>query len=249
MTYRAILLHAERASRRPSRPGAAGNYREPRISLVERELPRLSAGQVLLEVCNVSICGTDAHALQTDADGFSCSSVPAAHWESGIQFGHEVAARIAATAPDVDGFAVGDYVTADSLVPCRREDCRTCRAGQWNACPRAYLLGLEADGMFGELAVAPATSVHSIAPLIESYGLVRGLMFASLAEPLAVALQAYAQANRWLGQRRPRVMVLGAGMIGLFLAWKARLSGADWIEVAEPKTGRAEISRMFADAV
>src|SRR5262245_31986495 len=211
MNYQAILLHAERASRRPRRPGAAGNYREPRVSLVERETPRLSAGQVLLEVCSVSICGTDVHVLQTDADGFSRSSVPASHWETGIQFGHEVAARIAAVAPGVQEVSVGEYVTADSLVPCRHPDCRTCQARLWNACPRAYLLGLQSDGVFGELAAAPATSVHRIKPLTERYGVAGGVRFATLAEPLGVALHAYSQSCRWLHAEPQRVLILGAG--------------------------------------
>jgi threonine dehydrogenase-like Zn-dependent dehydrogenase len=249
MPYKAIILQANRAVRHPRRPGAAGQYRFPQVSVVERQVPALSAGQVLLEVCNVSVCGTDVHVLQTDAEGFSCSSVPAAHWEEGIQFGHEVAARVIAVAPGGQNVAVGDFVTADSLVPCRRPECRTCRAGLWNSCPQACLLGLEADGAFGEFAVVPAASVHSIAPLISRYGTLRGLRLASLAEPLGVALHAYAQANRWLRQFRPRVLVLGAGAIGQFFAWKSRLAGAESIVIVEPNIRRAELAREFADLV
>lgn len=249
MTYSAILLQAERASRHPDRPGAAGKYRHPRLEIVELRVPALAAGQVLLEVCNVSICGTDVHVLQTDAEGFSRSSVPASRWETGIQFGHEVAARVAAVAPGVQGISVGEYVTADSLVPCRQPDCHTCRAGLWNACPRAYLLGLQSDGVFGELAVVPATSVHSISALIERYGVSSGLRFATLAEPLGVALHAYQQSCRWLGVAQQRVLVLGAGAIGLFLAWKARLLGAERVIVVEPNAERGNLVSQFADVV
>src|SRR5262245_59660201 len=86
VNYSAILLQAERAVRHPARPGAAGKYRHPRLTLVQRPTPALMAGQVLLEVCNVSVCGTDVHVLQTDGEGFCHSSVPASQWESGIQF-------------------------------------------------------------------------------------------------------------------------------------------------------------------
>jgi threonine dehydrogenase-like Zn-dependent dehydrogenase len=152
-------------------------------------------------------------------------------------------------ASDVRQFEIGDYVTADSLVPCRRLDCRTCRAGLWNACPRGYLLGLQADGVFGELAVVPAGSLHSIEPLIRRYGTAAGMRFASLAEPLGVALHAYEQAMRWIRHRRPQVMIHGAGPIGLLFAWTARLTGAERIIVSEPNPLRAAIAGKFADAV
>jgi len=249
MTYHSMLLRAQKSVRQPERPGAAGSYRLPELSLVERKWPTLAAGQVLLKVLSVSICGTDVHALQTDGEGYSCSSVPATHWESGIQFGHEVAARVVALGPGVGGFAKGDYVTADSLVPCRRGDCRLCRTSRWNACPRAYLLGFQADGVFGEFAVLPATSIHSIDPLIARYGLATAQRMASLAEPLGVALHAFHQACRWLDAEAPSVLVLGGGPIGLFLAWKARLSGSPKVMIVEPNPRRAAFARMVSDLV
>ena len=249
MTYYSMRLQAQKSVRQPERPGAAGSYRLPELTLVERNWPTLAAGQALLQVLSVSICGTDVHAMQTDAEGYSCSSVPATHWESGIQFGHEVAGRVVALGPGVGGFAVGDYVTADSLVPCRRDDCRLCRTKRWNACPRAYLLGFQADGVFGEFAVLPAASIHSIDPLIGRYGLTTAQRIASLAEPLGVALHAYHQASRWLGAEAPNVLVLGGGPIGLFFAWKARLVGSPKIVVVEPNPRRAEYARLVADLV
>jgi threonine dehydrogenase-like Zn-dependent dehydrogenase len=249
MTYHSLLLRAQKSVRQPERPGAAGSYRLPELSLVERNWPPLAAGQVLLQVHCVSICGTDVHAMQTDADGYSCSSVPATHWESGIQFGHEVAGRVVALGPSVSGFAVGDYVTADSLVPCRRDDCQLCRTSRWNACPRAYLLGFQADGVFGEFAVLPAASIHSIDPLIKRYGLPNAQRIASLAEPLGVALHAYHQASRWQPAEAPQVLVLGGGPIGLFFAWKARASGSPRVVIVEPNPHRANYARMVADLV
>lgn len=249
MTYNSMLLRAQKSVRQPERPGAAGSYRLPELSLVERNWPTLAAGQVLLQVLSVSICGTDVHAMQTDADGYSCSSVPATHWESGIQFGHEVAARVVALGPGAGGFAIGDYVTADSLVPCRRSDCRLCRTSRWNACPQAYLLGFQADGVFGEFAVLPSASIHSIDPLIRRYGLAKAMRIASLAEPLGVALHAYHQASHWLHTEAPSVLVLGGGPIGLFFAWKARLSGSPKVVIVEPNPRRADHARMVADLV
>lgn len=249
MTYQSIQLVAEKAARQTERSGAAGQYRHPRLSMVHRPWPTLSAGQVLLKVCNTTICGTDIHVLQTDPDGYCCSSVPARHWETGIQFGHEMAAQIVAAGTGVRGFQVGDYVTADSLVPCRDPNCRCCRTGQWNACPKAYLLGFQADGVFGEFAVAPASSVHSIDPLVRRFGVVRALRTASLAEPLGAALHSFHQARRWLREDRPGVLVLGAGPIGLFLAWTARLTGSRRVVVVEPNPRRADNARQFADQV
>jgi len=111
------------------------------------------------------------------------------------------------------------------------------------------LLGLQSDGVFGELAVVPATSIHRIAPLIERYGVSSGLRFATLAEPLGVALHAYHQSGRWLRAAQPRVLILGAGAIGVFLAWKSRHSEAERVVVIEPNAQRANLASQFADAV
>lgn len=249
MTYSSILLQAQKIVRHPEKPGAAGRYRHPRLSVVERSWPTLSPGQVLLKVCYVSICGTDIHVMQTDADGYSCSSAPASNWERGIQFGHELAAQVVAVGPGVREFQVGDYVTADSLVPCRSPNCQMCRTQQWNACPQAYLLGLQADGVFGEFAVAPAASIHSIDPLIRRYGLARALRTASLAEPLGVALHSFSQARRWLRKDDPDALVLGAGPLGLFFAWRARLGKSRRVVILEPNPRRADYARQFADLV
>ena len=249
MTYQSIQLVAEKALREPKLAGASGRYKHPHVSLVARSQPIPAAGHVLLKVCCTSICGTDVHVLQTDAEGYSCSSVPARNWERGIQFGHEMAAQIIRLGSEVEGVQVGDYVTADSLVPCRDRKCRTCRRRQWNECPESYLLGLQADGVFGEIAVAPARSIHSIDPLVRRFSLAHALQSASLAEPLGNALHCFSVARRWLRKNNPHVMVLGAGPAGLFLAWTARSARCRQVILVEPNSRRAEYARQFADVV
>ncbi len=168
-----------------------------------RARPDPAPDGLVLEVITGSICGTDIHALQTDEDGYSCSSVPAREWEKGIQFGHEMAGRVVGIGSAVADWKIGDLVTIDSLVPCRRTECRACAACQWNYCPDAFLIGLQANGTFGEYASVPAASAHPITPLLRRYPFDLAVQMAALAEPLGVALHAIHQARRWLSDKSP----------------------------------------------
>ncbi len=247
MDYRSIVLKGRKDRRDPERPGASGLYRQPRVEITTRSRPKPAPDGVVLEVITGSICGTDFHVLQTDEDGYSCSSVPARNWEHGIQFGHEMAGRVVGIGSAVTDWKIGDLVSIDSLVPCRRTECRACAARHWNYCPDAFLIGLETDGTFGEFAVAPAASVHSIAPLLGRYPFDLAVAMAALAEPLGVALHAIEQARRWLSEKHPSALVLGAGPIGAFLAWQARSNGFDPVVVLEPNLKRRTCAGQFAD--
>ena len=246
MEYRSIVLSGRKNRRDPERPGASGLYQEPRVDLMVRARPDPGPGGLVLEVITASICGTDIHALQTDKDGYSCSSVPAREWEHGIQFGHEMAGRVVGIGPAVAGCKIGDMVTIDSLVPCRRTECNACAAQHWNYCSDAFLIGLQANGTFGEYALAPAASAHPITPLLRRYSFDLAVQVAALAEPLGVALHAIHQARRWLSEKSPSALVMGAGPIGMFLAWQARTNGFDPVVVLEPNPKRCSRAREFA---
>ncbi len=246
MDYRSIVLKGRKERRDPERAGASGLYKEPRVEITTRSRPVPAPDGVVLEVITGSICGTDIHVLQTDEDGYSCSSVPARNWERGIQFGHEMAGRVAGIGPGVADWKIGDLAAIDSLVPCRRTECRACVARQWNYCSDAYLIGLQADGTFGEFAMAPSASVHPIKPLLGRYPFDLAVQMAALAEPLGVALHAIEQARRWLSEKSPSALVLGAGPIGAFLAWQARSNGFDPVVVLEPNPKRCARARKLA---
>ena len=95
--------------------------------------------------------------------------------------------------------------------------------------------------------MAPAASVHPITPLLSRYPFDLAVQLAALAEPLGVALHAIQQARRWLREKSSSALVLGAGPIGMFLAWQARSSGFDPVVVVEPNLKRCARARQFAN--
>jgi threonine dehydrogenase-like Zn-dependent dehydrogenase len=238
----AVVLLAEYAPRTPALPGAMGCFRNVRVRLSNQPTPQPGRGEVLLGVQYVGVCGSDIHAVRSDAEGYSSSSVPAADWHQpgGLRLGHEYTAIVRDIGPGVRPSWLGRWVTGDSLLPCRR--CAICRAGQRNHCRKARLIGLERNGVFGEYAVVPATSLHALDPLREAVG-EAALELGALAEPLGVAANALKAGLDSLPRRYPRtVLIRGGGPIGLLTALVARALRFDPIVIAEPNPLRQAVA-------
>ncbi len=246
-----VEIHADIVPRQPDRPGAMGKYLNPHVVLTEREVPVLLPGMVLVEVWFVGVCGSDLHALQTDAQGYSMFSGPSDCWEHGLQLGHEFVGRVVARGPGVK-IAIGTIVTADSLVPCRQSECGTCEKENFNYCPNAYLIGLEAHGAFGELACVPASALHPIDVVLDSLGFEEGCRAAVVAEPLAVGLHAFGSADscvRHARRSRRSALIHGGGMIGVAIGIAAREHGYSPVVISEPNQARAERAKLFMEYV
>ena len=238
----AVVLHAQHALREPARPGAMGKYRNVQIRLSRRPAPTLGRGEVLLEMSYVGICGSDIHALESDAEGYAASSVPAANWHrpQGLRLGHEYTAFVRAVGPAVSRRWLGRPVTGDSLIPCG--DCVVCLDGQPNHCPGATLIGLECDGVFGDFAVVPASSLHALDPLVAAMGQ-SAFEAGVLAEPLGVAANALKAGVKCLPRRYPRALLIcGGGPLGLMGGMVGQLLGFDPIAIVEPNLLRRNLA-------
>ena len=179
-----------------------------RFSLEEVPEPRIDPDQVLVSVGACGICGSDVHGM----DGSTGRRRPP------IIMGHEAAGTIAKVGAGVRGWAAGQRVTFDSTIYCGH--CPYCRRGQINLCDQRRVLGVSCadyrqDGAFAELVAVPQHIV---------YGLPDSLSFehAALVEPFAVAVHAVSRAGVALNDK---VVVIGAGMIGLALAQALSLTG------------------------
>ncbi|MGO9512701.1 MAG: alcohol dehydrogenase catalytic domain-containing protein [Steroidobacteraceae bacterium] len=162
--------------------------------------PTPQAGDLVLKIARCGICGTDLHMTDGHAQTFPVDTV----------IGHEFAGEVVAIGSEVAGFKVGDRVTAMPVVGCGR--CASCLQGETAWCT-AGLIGL--TGGYGQYA---PTKAHAAMRLPASLSMTDG----ALIEPLAVALHGVA-----LAQLEPgcRVLVLGAGPIGLGAVYWARLLG------------------------
>jgi len=194
----------------------------PRQMVVaERRAPEPGAGDVRIAVHVVGLCGTDMEFYS-------------GRRENGYPFilGHECAGTIDALGADVKGWTLGDRVTVRPNFGCGR--CERCREARDNICPHSRGLGVTIDGCLAESIVVPARYVFA---LPDGMGFEAG----ALIEPLAVAERAVRRAGVCPGDR---VLVLGAGTIGLFATRCAVLGRAD-VVVCDPIEERLGVSRTL----
>jgi len=174
--------------------------------------------QVILEVANAGICGSDLHVTQYPG------LAPA-----GVILGHEFAGTIAALGSGVKGsWKVGDRVTALPLNPCNR--CEACDSHLPALCSHNLFTGnyLTAQGAYAQYVGARGNMLQRLPD---------GISFedGAMVEPLAVGHHIVDIAELTPGAS---VLVIGAGPIGVAVTLFARAAGARHVVVSERAAGR-----------
>ncbi len=180
--------------------------RQP-LRLAELDDPEPDRYQVLLKVCRCGICGSDLHITEDPVFGARAGDV----------LGHEYSGEVLAVGAEVSHLKVGDQVTAAPLYGCG--DCDSCRRGEPAWCSGMKLIG----GGYAQYAAVAGRQCRKLPWGISAAD-------GALAEPLAVALHGAVQSGLKPGDR---VLVVGAGAIGLAVAFWARRLGAGAVAVAD----------------
>lgn len=190
-------------------------YTQPNeMQLLDRDEPSATAGEVVLGIDAVGICGSDMHAWH----GHDPRRQP------GLVLGHEFAGTILASADPA--WAEGTRVTGNPLITCGR--CDYCVQGRDNLCADRTMVGMTRPGAFAEQMAIPGRC------LIELPGTLSSAQ-AALTEPAATALHAINLSLKNLVRPLPecRVLVLGGGAIGMLASLLLRHHGVDRLTVAE----------------
>jgi (R,R)-butanediol dehydrogenase / meso-butanediol dehydrogenase / diacetyl reductase len=169
--------------------------------------PMPKAGEVVVKVGRCGICGSDLHMTEDPAYGAG----------QGTVLGHEFAGEVVALGRGVDGLVTGDLVSVIPLKSCGA--CACCCEGDLAGC---VAFGLQGGG-YAEYAV---TRPNQCIKLPASASMADG----AIIEPLAVALHGVNMAGLREGDR---VLILGAGPIGLAVAFWARRRGASDIVIQD----------------
>ena len=194
------------------------------VGVEERPIPQPGPGDVLIRVGSVGVCGSDVHYYEHGRIGPHVVAQP-------LILGHEAGGRIAATGPDVTELTVGQRVSIEPGVPCRA--CPQCRAGRYNLCPRVRFFATPPiDGAFAEYVVMPAAFVFPIPPSMSDDE-------AGLIEPLSVGVWS---CRRAAVSPSDRVLVTGAGPIGVIAAQVARAYGAADVLVTDVNAERLALA-------
>lgn len=188
--------------------------------------PGLGPGEVLIAVRACGICGSDVHGL----DGSTGRRRPP------IIMGHEAAGVICEAGSGATDWKPGDRVTFDSTVYCG--ECAFCRAGRINLCSHRRVLGVSCQdyrqhGAFAQRVAVPARVL---------YRLPDGLSFehAAMVEPVSIAVHAVRRASLALNDT---ALVVGAGMIGLFIIQALRLAGCGKIIAVDLAPEKLKLAR------
>ncbi len=187
--------------------------------------PVPAEGEVLLRIRACGICGSDIHGW----DGSTGRRRPP------LIMGHEASGEVVAVGPKVERWRAGDRVTFDSTIYCGK--CTYCEAGQVNLCDNRRVVGVSPleyrqHGAFAE---------HVVVPTRILYALPDNLSFrqAAMIEPVSIAIHAI---QRIKIAPTDTVVVVGAGMIGLFVIQALRWAGAKQIVAVDLAENRLALA-------
>lgn len=176
---------------------------------VDRELPTVREGEVLLKLKVVGFCGSDLSTYLGKNPLVQYPRIP----------GHEVSAVIEAVGTSVpDSFRKGLRVTVYPYTNCGK--CSSCKQERFNACRYNETLGVQRDGAMSEFISLPWQKVIICEDLNE--------LQLALVEPLSVGFHAVERARV---TDSDYIMILGCGMIGAGAIICASLRGATVIAV------------------
>ena len=193
-----------------------------KIEFREIETPVPKAGEVLIRIMKIGVCGSDIHVWHGK---HPFTSYP-------VTQGHEVSGEIAALGAGVENLEVGQKVTIQPQVVCGK--CYPCRHGKYNLCETLKVMGFQTTGVASEYFAVDAAKVT---PLPQEMSFDEGAMI----EPLAVAVHAVRKFGDMQGMR---VAVLGAGPIGILVAQAAKGMGAESVLITDISDLRLEKARQ-----
>ena len=208
---------------------AVVNYAPEKGSVEIREIPRPEIGEedVLLEVANVGVCGSDLHQWTAN------HSWPVIY---PVVLGHEFSGVIVETGKGVEGWKDGERVVSETAAIISQNNPMT-RQGLYNLDPTRKGFGYGVNGAMTKYVRVPSRILHHIPDQLP-------FEQACLTEPCCVAYNAVVRNARI--EPGDRVVVLGPGTIGILCAAMARLCGAQVALVGLPQdVHRLEIAKQF----
>ena len=165
-----------------------------------------AAGEVLVRVHRIGICGTDISGYLGKMPFYSYPRIP----------GHELGVEVLAVGSGVSNVKPGDKCSVEPYMNCQR--CFACERGNINCCENLQVLGVHTDGGMRPEFLVPARKLHRSTKLT--------LDQLALVETLAIGCHAV---NRGAPRADDFVLVIGAGPIGLSTLEFVKLSGATCI--------------------
>ena len=187
------------------------------MRIQDAPVPEPKDDEILLKVEYVGICGSDIHGFE------SGPFIPPKDPNQKIGLGHECAGTVVKVGSKVKKIKVGDRVNIEPGVPCGK--CKYCLSGRYNICPDVDFLATQPNyrGALTNYITHPESFTYKLPENMDT-------MEGALVEPAAVGMHAAE-----LGGAKPgkKIVILGAGCIGLMTLQGCKVMGASEIIVVD----------------
>jgi 2-desacetyl-2-hydroxyethyl bacteriochlorophyllide A dehydrogenase len=187
-------------------------------------VPQPKAGEVLIKVHSVGICGSELSGFL----GESSIRVPP------LVMGHEFSGTVAQSGDGAARFREGDGVVVNPILTCG--ECYYCKRELQNLCQHRQIVGVHTPGAYAEFVTIPEANCLPVSKTDAS------LLVNSLAEPMACGVRAAKVGGVQPGSR---VMILGAGTIGLLSFVAVHQVGGTVVLVSETNPGRLATAKAW----
>jgi len=195
------------------------------IQLEQRPIPKPKSNEVLVAIKTVGICGSDVHYWTHGRIGDFIVNSP-------MVLGHESSGVVEEVGSAVLNLKKGDRITLEPGVPCR--SCDYCKEGRYNLCAEIQFMATPpVDGSLVNFFVHPADFCYKLPDHVS-------FNEGALCEPLSVGIHACNRAHVGLGSK---VLIMGAGPIGLMCLLAAKASGATTVVLVDLKEERLKVAR------
>jgi 2-desacetyl-2-hydroxyethyl bacteriochlorophyllide A dehydrogenase len=198
-----------------------GDFREQ-----QADPPKPAAGEVLVRVHRIGICGTDLHAFAGQQPFFTYPRI----------LGHELGVEVVEAPANDRGIRPGDRCAVEPYISCGK--CRACRLNRPNCCESLKVFGVHIDGGMQSYFRAPVGLLHKSEKLT--------LDQLALVETLGIGFHAVERSELESGED---ALVVGAGPIGLAVTQFALARGANVrvLELSEPR--RAFVEKLGVETL
>ena len=199
------------------------------MKIQDAPMPEPKDDEVLLKVEYVGICGSDIHGFE------SGPFIPPKDPNQKIGLGHECGGTVVSVGSKVKKIKVGDRVNIEPGIPCGK--CKFCLSGHYNICPDVDFLATQPNyrGALTNYITHPETLTYKLPDNMDT-------MEGALVEPAAVGMHAAMEADVKPGKK---IVILGAGCIGLMTLQACRVMGATEIVVVDMIEKRLNMAKKL----
>jgi L-iditol 2-dehydrogenase len=189
-------------------------YGKEDLRLEDVNVPEISEDEILIKTKSAALCGTDIRMYKNGVSGIDK--------DHPLIIGHEISGIIEQVGKQVRGYRTGMRVAVAPNMGCGT--CDRCVSGNTHLCADYQALGINLDGGFAEYVRIPkAAVIQGNIKILEDH---MGFDEAAVAEPLSCVYNGQEQAGIHPGDK---VLVIGAGPIGLMHGMLAKMQGAGMV--------------------